>query len=366
MTARTEPAGQVLLLGHEKEHGLRLVRVLSDAGYEPVADSWAEFNPRAYGRKKPRLVLADVDDPGAPGSSEFEGFCRTLRKAWGEDYPLLATAHSNKFADAAKILDAGATDYLPKNAAPDRVGDKIAKWMRDSLLKNADGEVPEKLLELFVGDQLVKLADIADIYPGASPRRAWCRRMAPPDDGWRGVVGADAVDRFFVGRPSGYLLWSRFHLFRLPAPREYSVPEKVLLSRIGPPLAAAVDRSRSPAGGDVYSIVPKEGVSAGFIACVLNSRLMDFYFNRLVGGAGSSGGRLRPESLKSAPFPRPSESVLQELNRASALLSHFGPNPQSWIDRQSKDELWLRMEDAVFAAFGAGEEAKESLAALHF
>jgi frataxin-like iron-binding protein CyaY len=56
----------------------------------------------------------------------------------------------------------------------------------------------------------------------------------------------------------------------------------------------------------------------------------------------------------------------QELSKAAALLSHFGPNPESWIDRQSKDELWRQMEESVFAAFGAGAEAKNSLAALHF
>ncbi len=368
MTARTERSEQVLLLGHDKEAGLRLVRVLAEAGYQPMADSWDEFNPRAYGRgRRPRLVLADVDAPRAV--PDLEGFCRTLRKAWGEDYPLLATAQSTKFADVAKILDAGATDYLPKNAPPERVGTKIARCLTGgaATAREADEEIPGCLAELFAENPpLTRLGDIADIHPGATPRRAWCRRMAPPDDSWRGVVGADAVDRFFVGRPSGFLLWSRFHLFRLPEPGEYSVPEKVLLSRIGPPLAAAVDRSRAPAGGDVYSIVPRDGVSAGFIACVLNSRMMDFYFNRLAPGSESAGGRLRLETLKAAPFPRPAGAAAVELQRAASLLSHFGPNPQSWIDRQSKDEVWQRMEEAVFEAFGADGEAKSALASLHF
>ncbi len=370
MTERTE---QILLLGHEKESGLRFVRLLALAGYTPVADSWEDFTPRAYGaRRRPALVLADMDSGDRP---DFEPFCLGLRRLWGGNYPVLATAHATKFAGIAELLDAGATDFLPKNAPPERVEQKIAHCIRQSAAPAAPAappvwtadlreEVPESLLGLFLDNgRLARLGDLADIYPGAAPRRPWCRRMAPPDASWRGVVGADAVDRFFVGRPGGYLLWSKLHLFRLPDPREYSVPEKVLLSRIGPPMAAAVDRSRTPAGGDVYSVVPREGVSASFIACVLNSRLLDLYYNRL---APISGGRLRLETLKNTPFPRPTELVSQEMNKIAALLAHFGPSPQSWIDRQSKDELLRQLDESVFAAFGAGSEAKDSLAALHF
>lgn len=364
----TERPEQILLLGHERESGLRFVRALALAGYAPLADSWTEFTPRAYGpRKRPALVLADIDAGGAP---DFEAFCLGLRKFWGDGYPVLATAHSTKFSDIANILDAGATDFLPKNASPERIERKIAQCVRRGaapagpVAPELREEIPPSILALFLGGESpVRLGDIADIYPGAAPRRPWCRRMAPPDASWRGVVGADAVDRFFVGRPGGYLLWSKLHLFRLPDPREYAVPEKVLLSRIGPPIAAAVDRSRTPAGGDVYSIVPREGVSASFIACVLNSRLLDLYYNRL---APTSGGRLRLETLRDTPFPRPTELAVQEMNKIAALLAHFGPSPRNWIDRQSKDELLRQLDESVFSAFGAGSGARESLAALHF
>lgn len=367
---------KILLLGHEREYGLRFVRILADAGLEPLADTWTEFHPRAYGRSaRPALVLADTDVMALENVPPLADFCAALRKVWGAEYPVLATGHSTKFADVAAILDAGATAFLPKSAEPDRVAAKIARCLRPASaapgVPGADDwaeEIPSALLGLFLANgSLLRLGDLADIYPGAASRSPRYRRNAPPDGNWRGVVGADAVDRFFAGRPSSYLLWSRFHLFRLPAQKEYSVPEKVLLSRNGPPLAAAVDRSRAPAGADVYSIVPKEDVSAGFLACVLNSRLMDFYFNRLSppGTAGATG-RLRLETLKAAPFPRPTEMLSQELTKAAALLSHFGPSPQSWIDRQSRDEQRRQMEETVFAAFGAGAEEKNSLAALHF
>ena len=149
----------------------------------------------------------------------------------------------------------------------------------------------------------------------------------------------------------------------MPDRSEYDVPEKVLLSRSGPPLVAAVDKSRLPVGNDVYSLVPREGVGAGFLACLLNSRLLDFYGNRL---AGNQDSRLRPESIREIPVPDPERVSMQQFARYAALLAHFGPNPQSWIDRQSRDEVLEEMDDAVFALYGAGREAREGLAAMHF
>lgn len=357
---------KILLLGHEKEAGLKLVQTLVKLGLRPAADTWTEFNPRSYGRKRPRVIIANTDAKETPALREFTA---RVRKAWGEHYPIIAMGCGGKFSEVARLLDDGMSDYLTPSSPAELIGRKIAKCDGGRATAASSGgelaaDVPEALQELFFdNDALVRLGDIADIYGGATPRRAWCRRMAPPDDNWRGVITSEAVDRFHVGRPAGYLLWSRFHLFRVPAPHEYSVPEKVLLSRAGPPLAAAVDRSRLPAGNDVYSIVPHENAGAGFLACILNSRLMDFYFNRLTGNAD---GRLRPEALRDAPFPRPNGRMVRGMNRLATLLSHFGPNPQSWIDRQSKDELWEEMEEAVFACYGAGDEARECLAALHF
>ena len=356
----------ILLLGHEKETGLKLVQTLMKLGYRPAADTWTEFNPTAYGRKRPRAIIANTDAKETPSLREFAA---RVRKIWGEGYPIIAMGNTGKFSQVAKLLDDGMSDYITPNSPAELIGRKIAKGGKGvaTCATGADElteDVPEALQELFFdNDGLVRLGDIADIYAGATPRRAWCRRMAPPDESWRGVVTSEAVERFHVGAPSGYLLWSRFHLFRVPAAHEYSVPEKVLLSRAGPPLAAAVDRSRLPAGNDVYSIVPRENAGAGFIACILNSRLMDFYCNRL---AGNADGRLRLETLRDLPFPKPFARMVRGMGRIATLLSHFGPNPQGWIDRQSKEELWEEMEEAVFACYGTGKEARACLSALHF
>lgn len=359
-------AESVLLLGHGKETCRALAGVVASMGYRPVVDTWRGFSPRAFGRReRPSLILADVDKPAARPMADFS---REIRRLWGEAYPIIAVSAASKFQDVSALLDAGASDCLPKAAASGLMERKIGRCLREAAPPKADElseEVPGSLLGMFVGNAgLVRLGDLVDVHSGATPRRPTYRRMAPPDHDWRGVLTSDVVDRFSVGKPSSYLSWNRLHLFRLPPPEEYAVPEKVLLRRAGPPLAAAVDRSRLPAGTDVYSLTPREGVGAGYVACLLNSRLLDFYFNRIA--RLGTNGRLRPEDIRETPVPAPDPGVNQEMARAATLLAHYGPNPQSWVDKQSREETLERMENTVFKLYGANQDAREGLAALHF
>lgn len=361
-------AEKILLLGHDKDAGMKLARVLSDCGYRPLAGSWKGFSPRAFGRNdRPRMILADVDRPTARPMAEFS---REMRLLWGDAYPIVAVTAASKFGHISALIDAGATDCLPKKASSELLKRKIKRCL-DSLARPAEDEMAEdvsdNLANLFAfaaSPALVRLGDLVDAHAGATPRMPTYRRMAPPDEGWRGVMTADVVGRFYAGKASSYLSWNRLHLFRVPSPEEYAVEEKVLLRRAGPPLAAAVDRSRLPAGTDVYSLVPREGVSAGYVACLLNSRLLDFYFNRLV--KLSADGRLRLEAIRETPVPRPDGGINRELSRTATLLAHFGSNPQSWIDRQSRDQLLEEMENAVFGLYGADDGVRRELATLHF
>lgn len=362
--------GKALLLATERNSGLRLARILMDAGLEPAAADWYDFNPRGFSRaRRPRLLLANCDHPHAPPFAEFAA---RVRKYWGENFPIIALSSSRKFGRVAGLVDAGANDCLPPDAPEELAKRKIAACLASGERSAATGgtanelagETPESILDLFLdNDRLVPLGDLVSVYAGAAPRSARGRRTAPPDQSWRRVVTADTLDRFHIGRPTTYLLWNKLHLFRMPAPGEYSVAEKVVLSRVGPPLVAAVDRSGSPVGADAYALVPAPDVCAGFVACLLNSRLLDFYFNRL---AGMEGGRLLPDAIKSAPVPRPDRSGNRELGRHATLLAHFGPNPESWIDRQSRGEVRESMDRLVFDLYGAPDRARRELAELHF
>lgn len=355
---------KILLLGHERERGLELARALIGLGFHPLAENWNDFAPRRRQRDRTEAIVADMDNPQAKPLAEF---VPRVKKLWGEGFPVVAMAESRKFQVSSAFIEGGADDYIHKGAPAGLVDKKLRRCLEKAARPGASelyDEIPSDLLALFHGNRrLTTLGEVAAIYPGATPRSPWGRRMAPPDDAWRGVVTAASVDKFHANRASEYLLWSRLHLFRVPAREEYSVQEKVLLCRNGPPLRAAVDRSRVPAGADVYSLVPGEDAGAGWLACLLNSRLMDFYFNRL---ANNQDGRLRLDVLKRTPVPIPTAADASELGRIATMLSHFGPSPQSWIDRQSKDELWERMEETVFSLFGADRSVRDGLAALHF
>lgn len=357
----------VLLLGHGEEIGRRFASMLADLGFQPVAAPWRGFSPRAFGRNRPLLALADMRHGDA---WPLDQACRLLRKSWGESYPVVAITVARRFQDMAALLDAGADACLAPDASAALLDRKISRCLSRRLpatprTRDDEEEIPENLQRLFLGrSDLLRLDDIASVHPGATPRKPSYRRMAPPDQDWRGVMTSDVVDRFHAGKPDAYLRWSRLHLFRMPPPEEYAVAEKVLLRRAGPPLAAAVDRSRLPAGTDVYSLVPKDGAGAGYIACLLNSRLLDFYFNRLA--AVGVDGRLRLEDIRETPVPRPGAGSTQEFARTAALLAHYGPNPQTWIDRQSKDDLWAQMETSILTLYGAAPATQNTLAALHF
>lgn len=352
---------KILVLSMNSATRSHLSTMLGHMGREALAMSWQSFAPRAFGRRHPSLVVADVDGAQA---GIIEKLFEPIRKSWGQEFPVIALSRVRKFHEIAAILDAGADFCLPLPPDAALLGQKITRCLNKAAVSELQEDLPRELVSVFSAPGLIRLGDLAAIHQGVAPRHAAFRRLAPPDHEWRGVLSSGVTDRFFVGRPESYMRWSRFHLFRLPDPAEYAIKEKVVLRRIGPPLAAAVDRSRLPAGADLFALAPKEGVSAGFLACLLNSRLMDFYFNRLAGVG--AGGRLRVEDLRNVPLPRPGEALAQDLGRTAALLAHYGPNPQGGIDRDNKDELWRHMEDAVFGLYGVNQEARRELAALCF
>ncbi|MCC8189045.1 MAG: hypothetical protein LIP77_00200 [Planctomycetes bacterium] len=354
----------ILLLGLGREAGTALAGSLTELGYSPAAGYWEGGVPRTSGRRRPRAVIADVDGPDTPAAAAVVA---AVRRGWGSACPTLAVTATRKFGALAALLDAGIAACLPKPVPVELLAKTLRRCLATEVVVAPTADLPASLLEVFLAnDSLLRLGDLVTVHAGATPRRPTYRRLAPPDATWRGVVTADRVDRFYLGRPTSFLSWNRLHLFRLPPESEYAVAEKVLLRRAGPPLAAAVDRSRLPAGTDVYSLVPRagSGATAGYIACLLNSRLLDFYFNRMA--PAGPDGRLRLEALRAAPVPPPTPRAVRDCNRAAALLSHFGPSPRNRIDRVSREEVLLAMEDAIFDRYRASREARRELAAMHF
>ncbi len=360
---------KILLIGHEKVAGLALAAMAIQNDLTPVASSWGSFTIKDLGRRnRPNLVIAAMDD--FPAESP-ETFCQALRTRCGENLPIFATLESKKFVAISRLLDAGFTDCLPPLPDEELFSRKVTRALvnpsgAQPYLFDAEDEIPEALVKVFEKcSGGMTLGDVTAVHCGVAPRYRFFRRMAPPDAGWRKVISGENISRFAVSGERIYLSWSRLHLFRLPNPAEYAVREKVVVRRAGPPIVAAVDRTGGPIGQDVYSLVPVEGVPAGFIACLLNSRIADFYFNRML-DTTRTAGRLKPALFRNFPLPEPDPDIMLELSKASGLLGHFGQNPQSWVDRQRRDEIVHDVEEKLFMLYGVGSEARQGLEALHY
>lgn len=357
-------AGKILVLGFEERKSRALEQFTAGMGYMTATASWDGFHPRRLGRERIDLALVDAD---ARGELSLADICLSLRKRYGENLPVLAFHASRRFADLEEMIGSGVTDCLPGRPTRQLLERKLVRWLPDPEAERSeavDEPPPVGLVEAFRrAGTLSRLGDLADIHVGVAPRQPTYRRLAPPDDSWLAVIPATAVGRFQIDRRRDYLSWNRRHLFRMPDAGEYNAPEKVVLTQNGPPLAAALDRSRSPIGHGLYAIVPRENVLAGFLACVLNSRLVDFYYNRL---AKPRGAALRPEDLRSLPLPLPGRDTQAEMSRNAVLLTHFGPSPAGWIDRRRCEEMREATEEAVFSLYGLKAAERAELAALHF
>lgn len=356
---------KVLLVGSEREVGLKLARILINLDLDPSVADWYGFHPRNYSRfRKPRLIIVNCDHPHARPMDEFSSL---IRKHWGEAFPIVALTRSQKFRRIAGLLDAGADDCLSPDSPELLLERKITLRLTTNsqiVDKTLAEEIPARLLSLFhANPSLVRLGDLISVHAGAAPRSAWARRDAPPDNSWRRVVTAENIGKFHIARSTTYLMWSKLHLFRVPQEDEYSVPEKVVLSRVAPPVIAAVDKQRLPVGADVYSLVPKEGTTASYVACLLNSRLLDFYFNRL---AKIQDGRLRPEVIRDTPVPKPTAAANRDCTRFASLLTHFGPNQENWIDRESQKETREQMDNVILQLYGADDPVRSELEGMHF
>ena len=105
-------ADKILLLGHGKDACLALAKALITFGFHPTVENWSSFSPRSFGRhNRPRLILANVDNPHAQPMEEFS---KGLRRAWGKNFPIVAVSSVRKFQEISVLLDNGASDFLPK------------------------------------------------------------------------------------------------------------------------------------------------------------------------------------------------------------------------------------------------------------
>ncbi len=223
------------------------------------------------------------------------------------------------------------------------------------LVPEAALDAPPEIIEVFnaLRARAPRVGDVAEIFAGVMPRRESFRRLAKPGPGWAAAISADAVSRFYVAEPQIFVRLDRMAVMRMPKAEEYDQPEKVVLRRVGPPVIAAVDRSRCLVYGDVYAIVPVSGLLGGYLAAVLNSSAVDFYLNRVRPLAGApSGGYLRQVDIEAIPLPVPPLAQQREIDKLAANLAVL--NDPVFLDRSHEGRIRIekQIEQLIFRIYG--------------
>ncbi|MCX7934688.1 MAG: hypothetical protein N3A66_05445 [Planctomycetota bacterium] len=220
-------------------------------------------------------------------------------------------------------------------------------------------DVPPELLAVFNAARATapRLGDVAEVFAGVMPRREAFRRLAKPGPGWAAAISAESVSKFYVAEPQIFVRLDRMALMRLPKAEEYDQPEKVVLRRVGPPVIAAVDRSRCLVYGDVYAIVPVSGLLCGYLAAALNSRAVDFYLNRIRPlAAAPAGAYLRQVDIEAIPLPVPSLAQQREIDNLVANLAVLNEPAFQQRSHEGRIRLEMQIEQAIFRVYGLAEQ----------
>ncbi len=105
-------------------------QVLQATGYTfRIADNGLD-GVALYKSCKPRVILMDVSMPVMNGFEATQAI-REIEADTGRRVPIIGvTAHAIK-GDMERCLDAGMDDYLAKPISPDKLEEKVVKWLRE-------------------------------------------------------------------------------------------------------------------------------------------------------------------------------------------------------------------------------------------
>jgi len=152
-----------------------------------------------------------------------------------------------------------------------------------------------------------RLGDVVDIEEGIT--------MDHPEKHLKSKRNSDSDVLFLLnGQIQNYFFKGNASFWKPDADLILSGPSQTFLKKTprlmvhssGPPIKAAVDREGRYFGRSSYALLPKQEFELECVAAYLNSRMVDFYFNKIftpVKGDTNSGSYLRSLDLKKCPFP---------------------------------------------------------------
>jgi hypothetical protein len=138
----------------------------------------------------------------------------------------------------------------------------------------------------------------------------------------------------------------------------------------GPPLKAAIDREGRYFGRSSYAIIPKVDVELEAICVYLNSRMVDFYFNKIFVAPEASrhqaGSYLRTLDLKELPIPKNFLNGLFVQFRDKVLELEMLLQSGAGIRHIRVVELQKQLEAMIFDQFNFDSVDLHHLEKLHF
>lgn len=348
---------RVLVYDHDTRRGKAICNALQAAGVTPVR---GRDLVASRGKQEFDAVIAATSE----STVALEDLCRRFQQA---EVPVVAINESRSLADAERLFHAGATACLSSPTRLDRLVKTVKRLASDG--ENTATAVPKPLRLIYEAalSEGAALGDMAEIHPGVSSRHDHFKRGAAPSEAWRPVLTEDLVRPFSVGEAHLYLRFDRQGLVRVPPSSEYNHPVKVVVARTGPPVACAVDTSGRPVASGLYSILPAKGLLCGYLCALLNSRIVDFYLNRIRPLEGApSGNYLRAIDLEAIPVRVPPMDVQSSLSAFADTLREIGPNPVTHKGRVLRVRALRELNHLLFDVYGFGPDELKLLKGMHF
>ncbi len=285
------------------------------------------------------------------------------------EVPILYLAENGSVATMERAFSAGAHAVEPKPARAQAIRKRLKSMFKPEAAGLApDFRPPQELVDAYarVTERARRLGDVAEVFAGILPHDKH-RHIAEVKRGpqWEPMLVEKDIVPYGIVYGGTHVCYAPRQLLRVPPP-ELMSGRKVVVKRAGPPCTAAVDSDRFLIGDSVYGIVPASGLECDYLAAVLNSRLIDFYFRRIRPPRPEEGmaSMLRQIDLEDLPVLLPKKSAqaaIVDLARQAADLADPGPSLR--VDQR---RVLNALNRGIFEIYGFGKREVKRLADLNF
>lgn len=231
----------------------------------------------------------------------------------------------------------------------------------------------QKMVDLFLerSQDWPKLGEIADVEEGMTmdhPEKN-LRKQRQSDRDVLFLLNGQLKKYYIQGAPS---FWTPDPDLVLRGPSKSVLTQKprLMVHSSGPPLKAAIDREGRYFGRSSYAVIPKVDVEVEAICVYLNSRMVDFYFNKIFVAPESSrhqaGSYLRTLDLKELPIPKHFVNGILSPFRDRVLELEMLLNSGAGAKHVRVVELQKQLEAMIFDQFNFDSVDLHHLEKLHF